>query len=195
MIGAPATRNVGTLGGNLANGSPAMDTGSPLLVVGARVRTRSVRGRRTIALADLLAGPGRVALEPGELIVSVTVPRAPGRGTAYVRLGFRRAMEIAIVGAAASIQLDSAGCCVAGALALTAVAPTCVLVPGVEEVLLGRRPTDELLETAARAAAAVARPVEDVRAGAAYRGAMVPLIARRALDRARWRAAAGAQES
>jgi len=191
MVGSPATRHVGTLGGNLCNASPAMELGAPLLVYDAVVELRSAGTTRNLALADFLVGPARTALAPGELLTGVTIPPQPaGRvGSAYLRLGYRAAMEIAVVGAAALVALDASGRCTEARVALTAVAPTVVRAPEAETVLRGATPTADLVAEAAARAAGAARPIDDVRATARYRAAMVPVIVRRAialaLDRAR----------
>jgi aerobic carbon-monoxide dehydrogenase medium subunit len=184
LVGSPATRHVGTLGGNLANASPAMETGSPLLVLDATVELASPAGRRTLSLADFILGPAKTALEEVELVAAVHVPEPPPRsGTAYLRLEYRRAMEIAVVGAAAFVVLDN-GAIADARVALTAVAPTCVRAPATEEVLRDREPAEAVLAEAAAASAAHAKPIDDVRAAADYRRAMVPVIVRRALERA-----------
>lgn len=190
LVGSPATRHVGTLGGNLCNASPAMELGAPLLVYDASVELRSATGSRSLALADFLLGPARTALAPGELLTGVTLPPlSAGRaGSAYLRLGYRAAMEIAVVGAAALVALDAEGRCTEARVALTAVAPTVVRSVAAEAVLRGATPTAELVAEAAARATAAARPIDDVRASARYRAAMVPVIVRRAialaLDRA-----------
>ena len=79
IVGSPATRHVGTLGGNLANASPAMETGAPLVVFGAEVELRSSGGSRTVPVESLWAGPGRTTAAPGEMITGVTVPAPGGR--------------------------------------------------------------------------------------------------------------------
>ena len=181
LVGSPATRHVGTIGGNLCNGSPAMETGSPLLVHEADVELASPEGRRTLPLPDFLRGPGRTALGPRELLTAVDVPPPPaGAASAYVRLEYRQAMEIAVVGAAALVALEAVRLAQAR-LALTAVAPVCIRVPAAEEALLGREPSAEVLAEAGELAAEAARPISDVRAPAAYRRAMVSVIVRRAL--------------
>src|SRR6266545_2087905 len=93
LVGSHATRHVGTLGGNLCNASPAMDTGSPLLVFGSTVEVSSVSGARALPLSELFVGPGKTALEPGELLTGVMIPplsppsvRAASFGSAYLRL-------------------------------------------------------------------------------------------------------------
>jgi CO/xanthine dehydrogenase FAD-binding subunit len=101
-----------------------------------------------------------------------------------MRLEYRLAMEIAIVGAAAMVRIDDLDRCIDARVALTAVAPTCVRATEAEEILRGKALDSELLKRAAGAAAASARPIDDVRASADYRSAMVPVIVRRALTRA-----------
>lgn len=186
LVGSPATRHAGTVGGNLANASPAMELGAPLLVHDARVEVNG--GERTLAVADLLAGPGKTTLRPGELITRVLVP-SPG-ASAYVRLEYRRAMEIAVVGAAALLVLDGAGSVEAARVALTAVAPTCVRAAAVEAALAGRMPTEDALAEASGLAAEAAAPISDVRASERYRRAQTRVVVHRALLRALERARA-----
>ena len=139
LVGSPATRHVGTIGGNIMNSSPAMDTGAALLVLEAEVELRSQGGSRTVALADLWTGPGTTSAKPDELLVSVRVPELPTRsGSAYLRLEYRRAMEIAVVGAAAAVTLNGDGDVEACRVALTAVAPTIVRSPGAEAAIAGK---------------------------------------------------------
>jgi CO/xanthine dehydrogenase FAD-binding subunit len=175
LVGSPATRNVGTVGGNLANASPAMELGAPLLVHQARVETS---GGRRLGIEELLVGPGRTALEPGELIAHVVVPASAA--SAYVRLEYRRAMEIAVVGAAAALAVDEAGRIEEARVALTAVAPTCVRAPAVEAAL--REATAAVFGDAAELAAEAASPISDVRASDRYRRAQIAVIVRRALE-------------
>lgn len=190
LVGSPATRHLGTLGGNLCNASPAMETGSPLLVFDASVELRSAAGSRSVPVGGFITGPGRSVLAPGELLVAVVVPARPaGRvGSAYLRLEYRAAMEIAVVGAAALVALDGDGRCTEARIAITAVAPTVIRVEAAERVLRGHAPTAEIIAATAAAAGEAARPIDDVRASARYRTAMVPVIVRRALEAALVRA-------
>lgn len=190
LVGSPATRMSGTIGGNLANASPAVDTGSPLLVLDASVELASRDGRRTVALADFLQGPGKTVREPSELLTAVSIPVLPaGRtGSAYVRLGYRRAMEIAVVGAAALLSLDDTDRIVEARIAITAVAPVCLRVPEAERLLVDQPAVPAGFQSAARVAASAAQPIDDVRASADYRQAMVAVITERALGRALERA-------
>ncbi len=184
LVGSPATRHVGTVGGNVCNASPAMELGSPFLVFDAGVELASAGGVRSVQFSPFVTGPGRTSAHPGEILIAVVLPppQGPGRtGSAYVRLEYRLAMEIAIVGAAALVRLDEGDRCIDARVALTAVAPTCVRAPEAEEVLRGKTIDSDLLNRAAGAAAASARPIDDVRASAGYRSAMVPVMVRRAL--------------
>lgn len=185
LVGSPSTRNVGTLGGNVMNASPAMDTGAPLVVLGAEVELRSRRGTRRVSVAELWTGPGRTVAEADELCVAIHVPAPAERSnSAYLRLEYRRSMEIAVVGAAASVTLDAAGDVSAVRVALTAVAPTIIEVTGL--------PTGSVAEVAAAAQAAAAvqaRPISDVRASDTYRRHTVGVMARRAVEAAARRAA------
>ncbi|HEX7297551.1 MAG TPA: xanthine dehydrogenase family protein subunit M [Solirubrobacteraceae bacterium] len=188
LVGSPATRATATIGGNLMNASPAQELGSPLLVHGAQVELLSTEGARTIGVDELWLGPGRTATSPGELLTKVVVPRPqPGSASAYLRLEYRQAMEIAVVGAAALLTVDG-GQISQAAVALTAVAPTCILVEGVDE-LLADAPADAApFDAAAELAAAQAQPISDVRASAEYRRAQVMVIVERALRMALRRA-------
>ena len=196
LVGSPATRHMGTIGGNLCNASPAMEAGSPLLVFEATVELASAAGTWRLPVAEFLVGPAKSARKPGELLTGVLLPQpAPGRtGSAYLRLEYRQAMEIAVVGAAALISVDEAGRCGTVRLSLTAVAPTCVRAHEAEAMLIGKTPTAALIGQAAAAAATVAKPIDDVRGSAAYRREMVTVIAGRALSIA-WRRAQGESSS
>ncbi len=191
IVGSHATRANGTIGGNVMNASPAMDTGGPLLCLSASVTLRSAAGERSISLDELWTGPGATSAVPGELLVSIDVPApADGSGSAYVRLEYRRQMEIAVVGATAMITL--AGGAVSDArVAITALAPTIRRVTEAEQALVGGDGSDADVATAARATAAGAAPISDVRASADYRSAMAEVVARRAIAAAIMRAGGG----
>jgi CO/xanthine dehydrogenase FAD-binding subunit len=184
IVGSHATRAQGTIGGNLMNASPAMETGGPLVCLEAAVTLCSEHGSRRLPVADLFAGPGETTADPGELLAFVDLPPAgDGAGSCYLRLEYRRQMEIAVVGATAAVRL--AGERVADAwIAITALAPTIRRVPEAEAALVGSDGGREDAEAAARAAAAAAAPISDVRASADYRRAMAAVIARRAVEAA-----------
>jgi CO/xanthine dehydrogenase FAD-binding subunit len=182
IVGSHSTRVVGTIGGNLMNASPAMETGGPLLCFGSTVTLRSESGTRTLAVDELLAGPGRTTAEPGELLEEVRVP-LPGAGTgsAYVRLEYRRQMEIAVVGATAVVRIEGERVADA-ALAITALAPTIRRVDDAEAALTGSDGGADAVADAAKALATASQPISDVRGSAAYRSAMAAVIGRRAIE-------------
>jgi CO/xanthine dehydrogenase FAD-binding subunit len=193
IVGSPATRGTGTLGGNLMNASPAAETVGPLVVAGAVATLRSAGGSREIAVADLATGPGRTAARADELLTGVRVlPLPAGSGSAYVRLEYRGAMEIAVVGASAVVVLippAEGGGIREARIALTAVAPTIIRAPAAEALLPGRAPDGAAFREAGEAAARAASPIGDVRASAAYRLAMIRVVVARALAAAATRAA------
>ena len=189
LVGSPSTRNIGTLGGNVMNASPAMDTGAPLMVLGAVAQLRSARGSRTVELSDLWTGPGQTSAATDELCVAIDLPPRPARsGSAYVRLEYRRAMEIAIVGAAASVTLADDGTILDGAVALSAVAPTIIEVDDAGALMTGHLP-DAAAAAVATAASDVARPISDLRGSDTYRRHTVGVMAARAVEAAARRAA------
>jgi CO/xanthine dehydrogenase FAD-binding subunit len=182
IVGSPATRAMGTIGGNLMNASPAAETTAPLVVLDAEVTLRASGGAsRTVAVADLAMGPGRTLARQGELLTKVTAP-APvdGSGSAYIRLEFRRAMEIAVVGAAALVAVAD-GTIRDARIALTAVAPTVVRATEAEAALRGAAASRETFAAAGAAAAAAASPIDDVRASGDYRRAMLAVVVARVL--------------
>ncbi len=182
IVGSHSTRAFGTIGGNLMNASPAMETGGPLLCFDSTVMLRSVSGIRALAIDELLAGPGQTTAAPDELLEEVKVPRVPeGTGSSYVRLEYRRQMEIAVVGATAVVRIE-AGQVTDARVAITALSPTIRRVREAEAALVGTDGGSEALRSAARAVAAAARPISDVRASADYRSAMAAVIGRRAIE-------------
>jgi CO/xanthine dehydrogenase FAD-binding subunit len=181
IVGSHATRAQGTIGGNLMNASPAMETGGPLQCLGATVMLQSPRGSRWVAVEDLFTGPGGTVAQPDELLVAVDVPApAAGTGSCYVRLEYRRQMEIAVVGATAALTLDS-GLISEPRVAITALAPTIHRVPEAESALAGSDGGADAVAAAAAAAARGSAPISDVRASEAYRRAMAEVMARRAI--------------
>ncbi|MBI4798088.1 MAG: xanthine dehydrogenase family protein subunit M [Desulfarculus sp.] len=175
-------RNMGTVAGNLANAAPSADTAAPLLAYDARVTATNKKGSRDIPLAQFFAGPGLSVLEPGEIITAITVPPPPPKsGSAYQRLSARSQVDICAVGVAASLSLDGQGRLAHCRLACASVAPTPLRCLEAEEMLSGQAPGDDLLDRAAQAAAAAAKPIDDMRASAAYRRQMVEVLSRRVL--------------
>jgi xanthine dehydrogenase iron-sulfur cluster and FAD-binding subunit A len=177
VIGGPQIRNRGTIGGNLANASPAADTVPALYVAEAVVEIAGADGRRELPVESFCRGRRETALEGGELIAGVRIPRRDGvRGT-FLRLGQRQAQAISKVSVAVAWQ-GTAEKPERVRVAYGAVAPTVVRAPAAE-ALLEARGVGALAEACAAAADAV-RPIDDLRSTARYRRAMVGVL----LDRA-----------
>jgi CO/xanthine dehydrogenase FAD-binding subunit len=189
IVGSPATRGTGTLGGNLMNASPAAETTAPLVVFGARVTLAASNGAsRQIPVAELATGPGRTAAATGELLTEIRIPAVPpSSGSAYIRLEYRQAMEIAVVGAAVLVSLDGDRVR-ESRIALTAVGPTVYRAAEAEAILDGAGASPSLFREAGRRAAAAASPIDDVRASADYRRAMLEVVVARTLAAATARA-------
>jgi CO/xanthine dehydrogenase FAD-binding subunit len=184
IVGSHATRAQGTIGGNVMNASPAMETGGPLVCFEATATLQSAAGSREVAVADLFSGPGQTTAEAGELLVAVDIPEPPaGAGSCYARLEYRQQMEIAVVGATAVVVMDD-GKVTDARVAITALAPIIRRISEAEAALVGTDGSAAATEAAAEAAAAGSAPISDVRASEEYRRAMAAVIARRAIEAA-----------
>jgi carbon-monoxide dehydrogenase medium subunit len=185
VIGGHQVRNVATVGGNLANASPAADLAPCLLAVDGAVTLVGADGERTLPVERFLLGPNQTARRAGELVTSVSFPSpAPHTATAFLKAGRRRAMEISVVCVAARLTLDgSHDRCLEARVALGAVAPTAVRAHAAERALEGRPVGEEVFRRAAHAAQQAGIPIDDVRASAAFRRHLVGVLVRRALHR------------
>ena len=187
-------RHMGTVAGNLANAAPSADTAAPLLAYGASLVLVERGGRRQVELDHFFTGPGSTVMEPVELIEAIRVPAPPVRsGSAYQRISARSRVDIAAVGVAGQLALDSQGRILVARLALAAVAPTPVRCPEAEELLTGQVPGEDLFKRAAAACVRASRPIDDQRASAAYRRLMVQVLTQRVLAECAARAQGGEQ--
>ncbi len=181
VMATTQVRNMGTVTGNLANAAPSADTAAPLLVYEAGLRLVGSGGRRQVPLGDFFTGPGTTVLGPAEIIEAVEVPCPPeSAGSSYQRLSARSKVDIGAVGVAGLVALDAGGRIEVCRLALAAVAPTPIRCSAA--MLAGQKPEADLLDQAAEACAAASRPIDDVRASAAFRRHTVKVLARRVLD-------------
>jgi len=180
-LGSPQIRNLGTLGGNLCNASPAADTAPPLIALDAEARIASPDGARSIPLLDLFAGPKLNSLKPHDLLTEIRFPTPPkSSGMSFQKLGRRRGYTLSVVNAAAYIEVDGESCRRAR-LALGAVSSTPIRVKEAEAMLQNQRLSYESIREAAAACHGLVRPVDDVRGSAEYRRAMSCVLMRRAL--------------
>jgi carbon-monoxide dehydrogenase medium subunit len=179
----PLIRNRATVGGNLADGSPAADTAPALLVLDADVILTSRSGKRIVPLNDFFIHVRKTALKPDELLTAVRW-KVPVNGTkfAYYKLGLRRADAISIVSIAVCLETDSAGHCKQARIALGSVAPRPLRAIAAEEYLTGKPLSIETFEQAGKLAADAVSPISDVRASADYRRKMASTLVIRLLS-------------
>ena len=185
-VGAPQVRARGTIGGNLANGSPAADGVVALVALGAKAAVESEgKGRRDVPLSEFLLGPGQTVLGPDELVTGVTFAR-PSNGSrgVYRKAGQRNALAIAIASVAVVHEPDAGTV----RIALGSVAPTPVRATEAESLFesgwRNEAARTELLNEVALAAVRAASPIDDIRASAWYRTVLVEVLTRRALEEA-----------
>jgi carbon-monoxide dehydrogenase medium subunit len=191
-VGGWQTQEVGTIGGNLCNASPAADTAPPLLAAGASVTLHGPEGARRVELDEFLLGRRSTSRRPGEILTTVTLPEPPAHtGEAYVKIGRRSAMEVAVVGVAVTLTLDVDDTVERARVAVCAAAPRPFRATDAEAVLLGSRLDDETVAAAGRALTEQASPIDDQRASAAYRIKVLPAALRRAVRTAAARAGGG----
>ena len=180
-VGAPQIRNRGTVAGNLITASPANDTITPLMALGASVRLLSQGGERQIRLSEFYTGVRKTVMQPDEVLVEVSFPAlsAQQRGT-FVKLALRRAQAISLVNVAIVLGFDGSRVRSA-AITLGAVAPTIIHAPQAEAYLAGRELTDEVISEAADMTRNASTPIDDIRGSAMYRAEMVQVITARGL--------------
>lgn len=179
-IGAAQIQNRGTLGGNIANASPAGDTLPVLLALDAVFVCGSSRGERTVPAAEFWTAYRQTALAPDELLLRIRIPEPAGRETRFRKIGTRRAQSISkVVLALSHRDAGRAAPWTDVRVALGSVAATPIRASGTEAVMEGRLPTPETADMAADTLAAELHPIDDVRSTAAYRR----LVAARVLHR------------
>lgn len=184
-------RNRATVGGNCCNASPAADTAPALYCLDAVAETYGPTGGRRIPIANFFVGPGRTALQPGEFLTSLHLPPVPpqSRGV-FNKLGRTKIGDISMVSVAVWVDFGQAEAVAVRntqhairnvRIALGAVGPTPLRAPEAEAALMADS-SPEGVRRAASLAAAAARPIDDIRASAAYRRAMVEVLTRRGIE-------------
>jgi xanthine dehydrogenase iron-sulfur cluster and FAD-binding subunit A len=180
VIGGPQIRNRGTLGGNLANASPAADTVPPLFAMDAVVEVVSISSRKDVPIAAFFTGPRESILARDELIVGVRVPKLRGLRSAFLRLGQRQAQAISKVSIAVAMTFKD-GRPDFVRVALGAVAPTVIRARETEKALAGGG--YEALLRAKEAVREEVRPIDDLRSTREYRREMAAVLLERAVRR------------
>jgi aerobic carbon-monoxide dehydrogenase medium subunit len=191
-VGHEPIRHRGTVVGSLAHADPAAELPAVALAMDARVVVASAGGQREVEAPAFFTGPFTTALRPGEMALEVRFPLWPdGTGHAFMEFA-RRHGDFAIAGAGTLLALDG-GRITRVAIALCGVAPIPVRARRAEELLMGRSPDPELLESAAQAAVADLQPSGDLHGGSHYRRSVARAYVRRALSQATERAGGGSR--
>lgn len=188
QLGSPAVRNQGTLGGNLANASPAADLAPPLIAHGAVVNSVSLQGERFFPVEELASDVNRTILNSREILTRISVPLLrPGEGSLYLKLGLREAMTISVATVCTwwkrkkgEKYLESVR------IAMGSVAPRVIRAAQAEVFLQGKIYHRETLAKAVSLAAMESDPITDIRATREYRKAMVKELVKTGLEAA-WR--------
>jgi xanthine dehydrogenase small subunit len=172
-IGAAQIQNRGTIGGNVANASPAGDTLPVLLATDAEIVAGSSRGERTILVGAFWVAYRKTALEPDEIVVRIRIPLMAGKEVRFRKIGTRRAQAISKVVMALAWREDPRSLAWADVrLALGSVADRPIRATATEAILEGSSPTKETADRAAETLAAEIHPIDDVRSTADYRRAV-----------------------
>jgi xanthine dehydrogenase small subunit len=172
LFASPLIRNRATLGGNLVTASPVGDAAPMLLALDARVNLAGPAGRRQVPLDGFFPGYRKTALMPGELLVSVSIPKPFPQFAAFFKIAKRALDDISTVAASFALTLDRGNRIASCRIAFGGMAATPVRVPVAEGALTGRAWDDAAVAAAQRAIAANLRPMDDHRGSAAYRIAM-----------------------
>lgn len=180
-VGSPQIRNRGTLGGSVCNASPAADPIPPLLALEAQAVLCGPAGERSLPLAAFLSAPNRPLLAQGELLTALRFAPVEGARTAFVKLGRRKALAIARMNVAA-LAVQKSGVVETLRLVPGAVLPKAMRITAAEELLLGKAPSRELIDRAARAVAVEMVAVTGRRWSTPYKEPVIETLCRRALE-------------
>ncbi len=181
-VGSPQIRNRGTIAGNIVTASPANDTITPLIALGAKLLLRSHKNERVVGLEDFYKGVRKTILDPSEMVVDIFFPAlSKSHKSAFIKFALRRAQAISLVNVAIICDFDESKV-KNSRISLGAVSPTIIRVFEAEEYLVGKQLDDDVINQAAMITQTYARAISDVRGSASYRKTMVKVITKRALS-------------
>lgn len=175
-------RNLGTLGGNIANAVPSADLPPILIALKATLHLESSEGERTMPLEDFFQEPASCVLKKGELVTKVVIPEQTATGSRYVKFGLRRSGALAVVGAAVAVTVKD-GMIEEARIALASSAPKVIRAFKAEEFLKGKPATEEVVNEAARIVSEESRPRDSIRGSAEYRRHLGGVLFKRAITR------------
>ena len=179
----PTIRNSATIGGNLADASPAADVAPPLLVLDAVLEVESIDGKREISLKDFFVGPRKTVLHDDEMITSIKIKDdSINKNGCFIKLGLRQAMAISLATVALILEVEKDK--VADVrIAMGSIAPTPLRLIKVEGFLKNKKINDELIEEAIKKVREEIKPIGDVRASAEYRRYVSGILFKRAFNK------------
>jgi carbon-monoxide dehydrogenase medium subunit len=184
VVASTQIRAKGTMVGNICNASPSCDSGPILIVQGAKIHVQGPDKERVIPIEEFFVHVKKTSLQSGEIVTSIEVPPlGSNERAAYIKHAVRKAMDLASVGVAAKIRIEN-GSCTDAKIACGAVAIKPIRTPKAEEILIGKKLTDELIAEASVAAMDSVNPISDIRASAIYRKDMIRVFTKRAIKQA-----------
>lgn len=190
LLGHPAIRNRGTIGGSVAHADPAAELPAAILALDGRITVVGPRGERTLDARSFFVGALTTSLSADEVLTEITLPPLPPRaGMCFLEIA-RRHGDFALVGVAAIVGAWPDGACGHVRLSFCGVGHTPIRVERAEAALLGRRPEPALVEETARLVSESLAPESDLHASADYRREVAGVLTRRALMTA-WKRARG----
>ncbi|MBI4257488.1 MAG: FAD binding domain-containing protein [Thaumarchaeota archaeon] len=176
-------RNVATVGGEICAGMPFFDLPTSLLALNAKVKLRKKNGQRELLLKDFILDFLTLALEPGELLTEVVVPRVDkASGAAFMKLG-RTASDLALVNVAAAVQIDASGRCESANVWLGGVGSTFRECAETQKILAGSKLDQETVGKAAKAAADF-EPASSIHGSSEYKKMVIPVLVRDCVQKA-----------
>jgi len=184
IIGDPAVRNKGTLGGSVAHADPAADWPAAMLALGAEMVCEGPKGKRTVKADDWFVGLMTTAAKGNEILTAIRVPVWPaGSGAAYMKFP-HPASRFAVVGVCAAVTLDKQGVCTRAGVAVTGAGTRAVRARGVEAALTGKKLDAAAIEAAAQKAADGVDVQADLQGSVEYKAHLCRVFARRAISEA-----------
>jgi carbon-monoxide dehydrogenase medium subunit len=184
VIGDPAVRNKGTIGGSLAHADPAADMPATAIALGFEFVCEGAKGKRTVKVDDWFEGLMATALKDSELLTQIRIPVWPaGSGAAYLKFP-HPASRFAVVGVCAAVTLDKSGTCTRASVGVTGAGTKAVRATGVEAGLTGKRLDAATIEAAAQKAAEGVDVQADLQGSVEYKSHLCRVFARRAIEAA-----------
>jgi len=183
-IGSSTLRNLATIGGNVCNAAPSADMIPALIALDAKAIISNGSSVREKLLAEFFVGKGQVDVKRGEILTKIIVPHpAADVSVTYLFQTHRRAMDVATVGVAGALKVDSDGICKDAWIVLGAVSPVIQRSKPAEELLIGRKVDDLPLAEICEAAKNSVKPITDVRATKEYRSEMIAVLTERVIKK------------